>query len=258
MTTDIRPGFQLPTSSSPRASSAWRPRCASSPTPSSRPRLRVRPQARDPCGIIAEMGERGAVALTFPEEYGGQGGNYRGPLHRDRGRSRASTQSLAVTLGGRYRSRRRLDPALRHRRSRRTAGCPISRPAAPSRASVSPRPDAGLGRRRHEDHGRARGWRVGHQRQRSSSSRTRARDITSLVTVTAGHRSSPDGRPELSCIIVPVGHARVRGRPVLRQDWLAHFRHRIRSFTDDAPCRRRTCWAEARPRLREHFLDAPG
>ncbi len=199
-----------------------------------------------PLDVVAQMGELGLFGLPFPEEFGGQGGDYFALCLAIEGLGRVD-QSIAITLEagvslgampvyrfGTDAQKQELLPDLLAGRA--LAGFGLTEPEAGSDAGATrttARLDAGE-------------WVVNGSKQFITNSGT---DITRFVTVTAvtGER---DGRKEISTIIVPNGTPGLHGRSALRQGRLARIRHasahlRRRAGARGEPPRR------ARPRVRE-------
>ncbi|OBI04819.1 acyl-CoA dehydrogenase [Mycolicibacter nonchromogenicus] len=155
-----------------------------------------------PYEVVAKMGEMGLFGLPFPEEYGGMGGDYfalalaleeLGKVDQ----SVAMTLEAGVGLGAmpiyRFGSEEQKQTWLPDLVAGRTlAGFGLTEPGAGS--------DAGGTRttaRRDGDE-----WVINGTKQFITNSGT---DITSLVTVTAVTGTRPDGKKEISTIIVPSG-----------------------------------------------------
>ncbi|MBN9214353.1 MAG: acyl-CoA dehydrogenase [Microbacterium sp. SCN 70-200] len=196
---------------------------------------RVAPQAYEadrtktlPLDIVAEMGEMGLFGLPFPEDYGGQGGDYvaLGLAIEALGRvdqSIAITLEAGVSLGampvfrfGTDEQRAQLLPDLLAGRA--LAGFGLTEPEAGS--------DAGgtrtTARRDGDD------WVINGAKQFITNSGTA---ITRFVTVTAvtGER---DGRKEISTIIVPAGTPGFTVGPAYdKVGWHASDTHPL-TFTD--------------------------
>src|SRR5690625_150470 len=155
-----------------------------------------------PYEVIAKMGAMGLFGLPFPEEYGGMGGDYLAlaPALEERGKvdqSVAMTLEAGVGLGAMpiYRfgdedQKRTWLPDLVTGRA--LAGFGLTEPGAGSDAGGT-RTTARL------DNGE---WVINGTKQFITNSGT---DITSLVTVTAVTGTRPDGKKEISTIIVPSG-----------------------------------------------------
>ncbi|MFK4760683.1 acyl-CoA dehydrogenase family protein [Microbacterium sp. ZW T5_45] len=154
-----------------------------------------------PMGVVAQMGELGLFGLPFPEEYGGQGGDYMalGLAIEALGRvdqSIAITLEAGVSLGampvfrfGTEEQKQEFLPDLLAGRA--LAGFGLTEPEAGS--------DAGATRTTaHLDGGE---WVVDGTKQFITNSGT---SITRFVTVTAV-TGTTDGRKEISTIIVPNG-----------------------------------------------------
>lgn len=154
-----------------------------------------------PLDVVAQMGEMGLFGLPFPEEYGGQGGDYFALCLAIEALARvdqsiAITLEAAVSLGampvfrfGTEEQRRELLPALLSGQA--LAGFGLTEPEAGS--------DAGATRTTARLDGDA--WVIDGAKQFITNSGTA---ITRFVTVTAVTGES-DGRKEISTIIVPSG-----------------------------------------------------
>ncbi|MEB3032795.1 acyl-CoA dehydrogenase family protein [[Mycobacterium] nativiensis] len=155
-----------------------------------------------PYEVIAKMGEMGLFGLPFPEEYGGMGGDYfalalaleeLGKVDQ----SVAMTLEAGVGLGampiyrfGNTEQKQTWLPDLVTGRA--LAGFGLTEPGAGSDAG-------GTRTTARRDNGE---WVINGTKQFITNSGT---DITSLVTVTAVTGTRPDGRKEISTIIVPSG-----------------------------------------------------
>ncbi|GFG70185.1 acyl-CoA dehydrogenase family protein [Mycolicibacter senuensis] len=155
-----------------------------------------------PYEVIAKMGEMGLFGLPFPEEYGGMGGDFfaltlaleeLGKVDQ----SVAMTLEAGVGLGampiyrfGTEEQKHTWLPDLVAGRA--LAGFGLTEPGAGS--------DAGGTRTTARLDGDE--WVINGTKQFITNSGT---DITSLVTVTAVTGTGPDGRKEISTIIVPSG-----------------------------------------------------
>jgi len=159
-----------------------------------------------PMDIVAQMGELGLFGLPFPEEYGGQGGDYFALCLAIEALGRVD-QSIAITLEagvslgampvfrfGTEEQKQELLPDLLAGKA--LAGFGLTEPEAGSDAGAT-RTTARL------DSAGPNGaeWVINGSKQFITNSGT---DITRFVTVTAvtGER---DGRKEISTIIVPRG-----------------------------------------------------
>lgn len=154
-----------------------------------------------PLAVVAQMGELGLFGLPFPEEYGGQGGDYMalGIAIEAIGRvdqSLAITLEAGVSLGampvfrfGDEAQKRELLPDLLAGRA--LAGFGLTEPEAGS--------DAGATRATARLEGGE--WVIDGTKQFITNSGTA---ITRFVTVTAV-TGDTDGRKEISAIIVPSG-----------------------------------------------------
>lgn len=154
-----------------------------------------------PLDVVAQMGEMGLFGLPFPEDVGGQGGDYTALCLAIEALGRVD-QSIAITLEagvslGAMPVFRFGDDAQRERylpdllAGRALAGFGLTEPEAGSDAGAT-RTTARL-----EDGE----WVVNGSKQFITNSGT---DITSFVTVTAVTGDGPSGR-EISTIIVPRG-----------------------------------------------------
>jgi len=154
-----------------------------------------------PLDVVAQMGEMGLFGLPFPEEYGGQGGDYFALSLAIEAIGRVD-QSLAITLEagvslgampvfrfGTEEQKRALLPDLLAGRA--LAGFGLTEPDAGS--------DAGATRTTARLEGGE--WVINGAKQFITNSGT---DITRFVTVTAVTGEN-DGRKEISTIIVPNG-----------------------------------------------------
>lgn len=182
-----------------------------------------------PYEVIAKMGEMGLFGLPFPEEYGGMGGDYfalslaleeLGKVDQ----SVAMTLEAGVGLGampiyrfGTEEQKQTWLPDLITGRA--LAGFGLTEPGAGS--------DAGGTRttaRRDGDE-----WVINGAKQFITNSGT---DITSLVTVTAVTGTRPDGKKEISTIIVPSGTAGFTVEPAYNKvGWNASDTHPL-TFAD--------------------------
>ncbi|RRR47841.1 acyl-CoA dehydrogenase [Mycolicibacter terrae] len=182
-----------------------------------------------PYEVIARMGEMGLFGLPFPEEYGGMGGDYfalalaleeLGKVDQ----SVAMTLEAGVGLGampiyrfGTDEQKQTWLPDLITGRA--LAGFGLTEPGAGS--------DAGGTRttaRRDGDE-----WVINGAKQFITNSGT---DITSLVTVTAVTGTRPDGKKEISTIIVPSGTAGFTVEPAYNKvGWNASDTHPL-TFAD--------------------------
>jgi short/branched chain acyl-CoA dehydrogenase len=154
-----------------------------------------------PMDIVAQMGELGLFGLPFPEEYGGQGGDFFALCLAIEGLGRVD-QSIAITLEagvslgampifrfGTEEQKRELLPDLLAAKT--LAGFGLTEPDAGS--------DAGATRTRARlEDGE---WVINGSKQFITNSGT---EITKFVTVTAV-TGEKDGRKEISTIIVPNG-----------------------------------------------------
>ncbi len=182
-----------------------------------------------PYEIVREMGRMGLFGLPFPEEYGGMGGDYfalalaleeLGKVDQ----SVAMTLEAGVGLGAmpiyRFGSEEQKQTWLPDLVSGRTlAGFGLTEPGAGSDASGT-RTTA----RRDGDE-----WVINGTKQFITNSGT---DITSLVTVTAVTGTRPDGKKDISTIIVPSGTAGFTVEPAYNKvGWNASDTHPL-TFAD--------------------------
>ena len=153
-----------------------------------------------PYDVVAQMGEMGLFGLPFPEEYGGMGGDYFA-LALALEQLGKVDQSVAITLEagvglgamplyrfGSEEQKQRWLPDLAS--GRKLAGFGLTEPGAGSDAGAT-KTTAKLT----DGH-----WVVNGAKQFITNSGTA---ITSHVTVTAVTGTKPDGRKEISTIIVP-------------------------------------------------------
>jgi alkylation response protein AidB-like acyl-CoA dehydrogenase len=158
-----------------------------------------------PLDVVAQMGEMGLFGLPFPEEHGGQGGDYFALCLAIEGLGRVD-QSIAITLEagvslgampvfrfGTDAQKAELLPDLLAGRA--LAGFGLTEPEAGSDAGAT-RTTARL-----ESSGSGGEWVINGSKQFITNSGT---DITRFVTVTAV-TGEQDGRKEISTIIVPNG-----------------------------------------------------
>jgi alkylation response protein AidB-like acyl-CoA dehydrogenase len=155
-----------------------------------------------PYDIVRQMGKMGLFGLPFPEEYGGMGGDYFAlcVALEELGRvdsSVAITLEAGVSLGampiyrfGSEEQKRTWLPALC--RGEKLAAFGLTEPGGGS--------DAGATRTTARLEGDE--WVISGTKSFITNSGT---DITSAVTVTAVTGRKPDGRPEISTILVPSG-----------------------------------------------------
>jgi alkylation response protein AidB-like acyl-CoA dehydrogenase len=182
-----------------------------------------------PYEVIAKMGEMGLFGLPFPEEYGGMGGDFfaltlaleeLGKVDQ----SVAMTLEAGVGLGampiyrfGTEEQKQTWLPDLVAGRA--LAGFGLTEPGAGS--------DAGGTRTTARRDGSD--WVINGTKQFITNSGT---DITSLVTVTAVTGTRPDGKKEISTIIVPSGTPGFTVEPAYNKvGWNASDTHPL-TFTD--------------------------
>ncbi|WP_024874810.1 acyl-CoA dehydrogenase family protein [Saccharomonospora piscinae] len=159
-------------------------------------------QERFPYELVARMGSMGLFGLPFPEEYGGMGGDYFALCLALEELARvdssvAITLEAGVSLGampiyrfGTEEQKRRWLPELCEGRALGAFG--LTEPGGGSDAGAT-RTTAAL------DGGE---WVLNGSKSFITNSGT---DITRLVTVTAVTGQKPDGRKEISAIVVPSG-----------------------------------------------------
>jgi len=186
-------------------------------------------RAEFPYPIVKRMGEMGLFGLPFPEQYGGMGGDYFALCLALEELARvdssvAITLEAAVSLGampiyrfGTEEQKRRWLPRLC--RGEALAGFGLTEPGGGS--------DAGATRTRAELDGDT--WVINGSKSFITNSGT---DITDFVTVTAVTGRQPDGRPEISAILVPSGTAGFTvGPKYSKVGWCASDTHEL-SFVD--------------------------
>jgi alkylation response protein AidB-like acyl-CoA dehydrogenase len=182
-----------------------------------------------PYDVVAGMGRMGLFGLPFPETYGGMGGDYFALCLALEELGRVD-QSVAVTLEagvglgampifryGTEEQKRRWLPALCA--GERLGGFGLTEPGGGSDAGAT-RTTARL------DGGE---WVINGSKAFITNSGT---GITSLVTVTAVTGKKPDGRNEISAIIVPSGTPGFTvGKKYSKVGWNASDTHEL-AFTD--------------------------
>ncbi|OBK82018.1 acyl-CoA dehydrogenase family protein [Mycobacterium sp. 1165178.9] len=182
-----------------------------------------------PYEVVAKMGEMGLFGLPFPEEYGGMGGDYFA-LSLALEELGKFDQSVAITLEagaslgampiyrfGTEEQKQRWLPDLTAGRA--LAGFGLTEAGAGSDAGGT-RTTARL------DNG---DWVINGSKQFITNSGT---EITSLVTVTAVTGTAPNGKKEISSIIVPNGTPGFTVEPVYSKvGWNASDTHPL-SFDD--------------------------
>jgi short-chain 2-methylacyl-CoA dehydrogenase len=156
-----------------------------------------------PYDIVAQMGQMGLFGLPFPEEYGGMGGDYFALCIALEELARidssvAITLEAGVSLGampiyrfGTEEQRQQWLPDLAA--GRKLAAFGLTEAGGGSDAAGATRTTARL----EDDH-----WVINGTKTFITNSGT---DITSFVTVTAVTGERPDGRKEISAILVPAG-----------------------------------------------------
>ncbi|ADG79904.1 Acyl-CoA dehydrogenase domain protein OS=Tsukamurella paurometabola (strain ATCC 8368 / DSM/ CCUG 35730 / CIP 100753 / JCM 10117 / KCTC 9821 / NBRC 16120/ NCIMB 702349 / NCTC 13040) OX=521096 GN=Tpau_3319 PE=3 SV=1 [Tsukamurella paurometabola] len=182
-----------------------------------------------PYEVVEQMGQMGLFGLPFPEEYGGMGGDYfaLALALEELGRvdqSVAMTVEAGVGLGampiykfGTDEQKQKYLPALAAGES--LAGFGLTEPGCGSDASgtaTTAKLDGDT-------------WVINGSKQFITNSGT---DITSLVTVTAVTGTTPDGRKQISTIIVPSGTPGFTVEPAYNKvGWNASDTHPL-SFSD--------------------------
>ncbi|WP_251449585.1 acyl-CoA dehydrogenase family protein [Microbacterium sp. Marseille-Q6648] len=182
-----------------------------------------------PLDVVRQMGELGLFGLPFPEEVGGQGGDYFALCLAIEALGRVD-QSIAITLEagvslgampvfrfGTDDQKATLLPDLLEGRA--LAGFGLTEPEAGSDAGAT----RTTARRDGED------WVVNGSKQFITNSGT---DITRFVTVTAVTGETAEGRKEISTIIVPSGTPGFTVGPAYdKVGWHASDTHPL-SFSD--------------------------
>ena len=182
-----------------------------------------------PYEVVKQMGGMGLFGLPFPEEYGGMGGDYfaLALALEELGRvdqSVAMTVEAGVGLGampiykfGTEEQKQRYLPSLAA--GENLAGFGLTEPGCGSDASGTQ-----TTAKRDGDQ-----WVINGSKQFITNSGT---DITSLVTVTAVTGTKPDGRKQISTIIVPSGTPGFTVEPAYNKvGWNASDTHPL-SFSD--------------------------
>ncbi|HLL08905.1 MAG TPA: acyl-CoA dehydrogenase family protein [Nocardioidaceae bacterium] len=155
-----------------------------------------------PVDVVREMGKLGLFGLTAPEEYGGSGGDFTSLVVAIEEVGRID-QSLGITLEagvglginpilafGTTEQKEQWLPDLVA--GQRLAGFGLTEPGSGSDAGAT------LTRARIDDGS----WVIDGAKQFITNSGS---EMTSCVTVTARTGDRPDGRPEISTLIVPAG-----------------------------------------------------
>ncbi|BDD81155.1 acyl-CoA dehydrogenase [Tsukamurella pulmonis] len=182
-----------------------------------------------PYEVVGQMGQMGLFGLPFSEEYGGMGGDYfaLALALEELGRvdqSVAMTVEAGVGLGampiykfGTEEQKQKYLPALAAGES--LAGFGLTEPGCGSDASGTQTTAKLDGDE----------WVINGSKQFITNSGT---DITSLVTVTAVTGTKPDGRKQISTIIVPSGTPGFTVEPAYNKvGWNASDTHPL-SFSD--------------------------
>ncbi|MCA0158041.1 acyl-CoA dehydrogenase family protein [Tsukamurella sp. M9C] len=182
-----------------------------------------------PYEVVKQMGQMGLFGLPFPEEYGGMGGDYfaLALALEELGRvdqSVAMTVEAGVGLGampiykfGTEEQKQKYLPSLAA--GENLAGFGLTEPGCGSDASGTQ-----TTAKRDGDQ-----WVINGSKQFITNSGT---DITSLVTVTAVTGTKPDGRKQISTIIVPSGTPGFTVEPAYNKvGWNASDTHPL-SFSD--------------------------
>ena len=186
-------------------------------------------QHRFPVELIPVMGDLGLFGLVVPEEYGGAGGDFTSlcVAVEELGRVDQSvgiTLSAGVGLGinpilrfGTEQQRRRWLPDLVSGRALAAFG--LTEPDGGSDAGAT------RTRARLEPAGAGREWVIDGAKAFITNSGT---PITSVITVTARTGELPDGRPEISSIMVPAGTPGLVVEPAYRKlGWHASDTHGV-------------------------------
>jgi len=185
--------------------------------------------AEFPYDLVAKMGRMGLFGLPFPEEYGGMGGDYFALCVALEELARVDS-SVAITLEagvglgampifrfGSEEQKQRWLPALTA--GERLGAFGLTEPGGGS--------DAGATRTTAKRDGGD--WVINGSKSFITNSGT---DITSLVTVTAVTGQRPDGRPDISAIVVPSGTPGFTvGKKYSKVGWLASDTHEL-AFDD--------------------------
>lgn len=182
-----------------------------------------------PYEIVEQMGRMGLFGLPFPEEYGGMGGDYfaLALALEELGRvdqSVAMTVEAGVGLGampiykfGTEEQKQEYLPSLAA--GEKLAGFGLTEPGCGSDASGTQTTAKLDGDE----------WIINGSKQFITNSGT---DITSLVTVTAVTGTKPDGRKQISTIVVPSGTPGFTVEPAYNKvGWNASDTHPL-SFSD--------------------------
>ncbi|KXP03705.1 acyl-CoA dehydrogenase family protein [Tsukamurella pseudospumae] len=182
-----------------------------------------------PYEVVKQMGQMGLFGLPFPEEYGGMGGDYfaLALALEELGRvdqSVAMTVEAGVGLGampiykfGTEEQKQKYLPSLAA--GENLAGFGLTEPGCGSDASGTQTTAKLDGDE----------WVINGSKQFITNSGT---DITSLVTVTAVTGTKPDGRKQISTIIVPSGTPGFTVEPAYNKvGWNASDTHPL-SFSD--------------------------
>ncbi len=182
-----------------------------------------------PVHVVEQMGELGLMGLTAPEEYGGSGADFTalcvaieeiGRVDQALGITLEAAVGLGInpilTFGSAEQKQAWLPDLVA---GRRLAGFGLTEAGAGS--------DAGATRTRAELTGGE--WVINGDKQFITNSGSA---ITSVVTVTARTGTRPDGKPEISAIIVPAGPPGFTAEPAYdKLGWHASDTHPL-SFDD--------------------------
>ena len=182
-----------------------------------------------PVHVVEQMGELGLMGLTAPEEYGGSGADFTalcvaieeiGRVDQALGITLEAAVGLGInpvlTFGSAEQKRAWLPDLVA---GRRLAGFGLTEAGAGS--------DAGATRTRAELTGGE--WVINGDKQFITNSGSA---ITSVVTVTARTGTRPDGKPEISAIIVPAGTPGFTAEPAYdKLGWHISDTHPL-TFTD--------------------------
>jgi short/branched chain acyl-CoA dehydrogenase len=180
---------------------------------------------RFPVELVAQMGDLGLFGLVAPEEYGGAGGDFTslcvaieelGRVDQSCGITLSAGVGLGITpilsFGSREQKQRWLPDLVA---GRALAAFGLTEPDGGSDAA-NPRTRARLDESAQE-------WVVNGTKAFITNSGT---SITSVITVAARTGERPDGRPEVSAVLVPAGTPGLTVEPAYRKlGWHASDTH---------------------------------